>query len=96
MKKSSVFIIAGIMVFFVRFLPLFIVKSSSFISFKTRFSLDYANRVCGTLVGIAIPSCSWISLLNWLFILVAIGLIVCGIYFIFYKKDKKISFKRAK
>ena len=72
MKYKS--IIAGILVFLVRYIPVY--KVSDFLG---RISLNQGNKLCSTFLGAIAQQCNWVTPLNWAFIIVSAGLIIYGL-----------------
>jgi hypothetical protein len=84
-KKGLPFIIAGAVLFILRYIPLYHYNTGIIDKW---FSLDSASGLCGTFLENLADQCNWIKPLNIIVIVAAIALAGYGIFLIYQEKKK--------
>ncbi len=80
-KSGMPYILLGVALFILRYIPLYQVGESI-------FSLDSASGLCNSFLGYTVDQCNWVKPLNTITNVVSIALIVYGAYFFYLQKKK--------
>ena len=84
-KNGLPFIIAGAVLFILRYIPVYHYNA---VFFDKWFSLDSASGLCDTILGYLVNQCNWIKPLNMIVIVAAVALAGYGIFLIYQEKKK--------